>query len=133
MFSVPRCIARVNSPKNLRIFRRLGIESISATALIARMIQEEAVLGSMSVAVALTSDQVGLVDITVPPFRHNDSQKGVRALAIEFDDGIRLIAVSHADEVQVANSSTRVYPGDQVIVASDTVLAPRAREIIRNL
>lgn len=133
VFSVPRCIARVNSPKNLRIFRRLGIESISATALIARMIQEEAVLGSMSVAVALTSDQVGLVDITVPPMRHHDNGSGLRALDIEFDDGIRLIAVQHADEAEVVNSRTRVFPGDQLIVASDTNLAPRAREIVRNL
>ena len=42
VFDVPRCIARVNSPKNLRIFRRLGIESVSSTVMIANMIQEEA-------------------------------------------------------------------------------------------
>lgn len=66
VFDVQRCIARVNNPKNLRIFRRLGIESISSTALIARMIQEEAMLGSMSVAVAMTNDDLALIDITVP-------------------------------------------------------------------
>ena len=38
VFDVPRSIARVNSPKNLRIFRRLGIESISSTALIAHTV-----------------------------------------------------------------------------------------------
>lgn len=133
VFDVPRCIALVNSPKNLRIFRRLGIESISSTVMIANLIQEEAMLGSMSVAVSLTSDQVGLLDIKVPTMRYHDNYKGVRALDIEFDDGIRLIAVSHADEVEVVNSETRIFPGDQVIVAADTDLLARAREIVRSL
>lgn len=66
VFGISRALARVNDPKNLRIFRRLGIESISSTALIARMIQEEAALGSMSVAFTLTNDQVGLIEIKVP-------------------------------------------------------------------
>lgn len=133
VFEVPRCIARVNSPKNLRIFRRLGIESVSSTSLIAHMIQEEAMMGSMSVAVALTNDQVGLVDITVPPMRHHDNHHGLRALDIDFDDGIRLVAVSHADEVEVVGDQTLVFPGDQVIVAADTDLMGRAREIVRSL
>ena len=133
VFGISRALARVNDPKNLRIFRRLGIESISSTALIARMIQEEAMLGSMSVAVTLTNDQVGLIDITVPPMKNHSAEEGVRALDIEFNDGIRMVAVSHNDDIQVVRSSTRIYPGDQVIVAADTDLIDEARRVIRSL
>ncbi len=133
VFNVPRCIARVNSPKNLRIFRRLGIESISSTALIARMIQEEAMMGSMSVAVAMTNDQVGLIDVVVPRMRNHDNTEGLRALDIEFDDGIRLVAVSRNDDIEVVGSETRIFPGNQLIVAADTDMLGRAREIIRSL
>jgi trk system potassium uptake protein len=133
VYEVPRCIARVNSPRNLRIFRRMGIESVSSTALIAHMIQEEAMLGSMGVAVSLTNDQVGLMEIKVPTMRYHDNYKGVRALDVEFDDGIRLVAVSHGDEVEVVATETRIMPGDQVIVAADTDLMQRAREIVRSL
>ena len=42
VFHVPRCIARVNNPKNLRIFREVGIECVSSTTLIANLIEEEA-------------------------------------------------------------------------------------------
>ena len=52
---------------------------------------------------------------------------------IEFDEGIRIIAVSHQDDVEVVNSETRIFPGDQVIVAADTDLLARAREIVRSL
>ncbi len=133
VYEVPRCIARVNSPRNLRIFRRMGIESVSSTALIAHMIQEEAMLGSMGVAVSLTNDQVGLMEIKVPTMRHHDNYKGARALDVDFDDGIRLVAVSHGDEVEVVAFETRIWPGDQVIVAADTSLMQRAREIVRSL
>ena len=49
VFRVPRCIARVNNPKNERIFRKVGIECVSSTTLIANLIEEEALLGSVSV------------------------------------------------------------------------------------
>lgn len=133
VFDVQRCIARVNNPKNLRIFRRLGIESISSTALIARMIQEEAMLGSMSVAVAMTNDDLALIDITVPGMQYHDNETGVRTLDIEFDEGIRMVAVNHGDEIEVVGNNTIIHPGDEVIVAADTDKLTRAREIIRAL
>lgn len=133
VFDVQRCIARVNNPKNLRIFRRLGIESISSTALIARMIQEEAMLGSMSVAVAMTNDDLALIDITVPGMQYHDNETGVRALDIEFDEGIRMVAVNHGDEIEVVGNNTIIHPGDEVIVAADTDKLTRAREIMRAL
>ena len=39
-FNVPRCIANVNNPKNGRIFHEVGIEPVSSTELIARMVEE---------------------------------------------------------------------------------------------
>lgn len=133
VFDVPRSIARVNSPKNLRIFRRLGIESISSTALIAHMIEEEAMMGSMSAAVTLTSDQIALTEIKVPTMRNHDNYRGMRALDLEFGEGVRLIAVSHADEVEVVGEETRIFPGDQVIVAADTDRVDTAVELVRSL
>lgn len=133
VFEVQRCIARVNNPKNLRIFRRLGIESISSTALIARMIQEEAMLGSMSVAVSMTNDDLALVDIKVPGMQYHSNENGVLALDLDFEDGIRLVAVNHGGDIEVVGSETRIYPGDEVIVAADTDKINRAREIIKDL
>lgn len=133
IYKVPRCIARVNTPKNLRIFRRLGIESISSTALIARMIEEEATLSSMSIAMSLTSDQISLVEVVVPRMRHHNNEEGIRALDLEMEEGIRLVAVSHDGEMAVAGEETRIFPGDQVILAVDTEMLSVAREMVRSL
>lgn len=97
------------------------------------MIQEEAALGSMSVAFTLTNDQVGLIEIKVPTMRNHDNEEGVAAFDLDFQDGIRLVATSHNDDIQVVRPSTRIYPGDQVIVAADTDLLDEARRVIRSL
>ena len=46
-FRVPRCIATVNSPKNERIFKEVGIEPVSSTKIIGRMIDEKVCLEGM--------------------------------------------------------------------------------------
>lgn len=136
LYRVPRCVARVNSPKNLRIFRRLGIECISSTSLIARMIQEEATMGSMTVAVALTNDDLALESVMAPrAFKKNSSVEGVSALALDehFNDGIRLVAVNHGGDIEVVGVSTRILPGDHVILAADTDKLDYARRVIKGL
>ena len=69
VFRVPRCIARVNNPKNERIFREVGIECVSSTTLIANLIEEEALLGSVSVVSSLTHGNVALAEVMVPRMR----------------------------------------------------------------
>ena len=77
VFNVPRCIARVNSPKNLRIFKEVGIECVSSTTLIANLIEEETLLGSVSVASSLTHGNVTLTEIVVPRMRHHSNEAGI--------------------------------------------------------
>ncbi|MDR0888865.1 MAG: TrkA family potassium uptake protein [Coriobacteriales bacterium] len=38
---IPRAIARVNNPKNERIFHKMGIEAVSSTTIIAHLIETE--------------------------------------------------------------------------------------------
>lgn len=89
-------------------------------------------LGSMGVAVSLSSDQIGLLDIKVPTMRYHDNYKGVRALDIEFDEGIRIIAVSHQDDVEVVNSERAFSQVTGYRCGGHDLLA-RAREIVRSL
>ena len=65
--------------------------------------------------------------------RHYDNFNGVRAVDIDFGEGIRLVAVSHADEVEVVGQETLVRAGDLLIIAADTDRIADAREIIRSL
>lgn len=135
VFNVPRCIARVNSPKNLRIFREVGIESVSSTTLIANLIEEEAMAGSMSVASSLTHSNVVMVEIPVPHMKHYSDEEGVRVWDIPMPDDTNIFAVSPRDDddIEVVGPDTYLYPGDTAIVAADNEVLDEARAAFRAL
>ncbi|MEG2261575.1 MAG: TrkA family potassium uptake protein [Raoultibacter sp.] len=133
VFNVPRCIARVNSPKNLRIFREVGIECVSSTTLIAKLIEEEAMLGSISVVSSLTHGNVALSEIKVPRMRFHSNEEGMLAREVPMVEGAMLVAISTKDDVEVVGSETKMMPGDTAIVASDSDILDSVRAVFRGL
>lgn len=132
VFRVNRCIARVNNPKNLRIFREVGVECVSSTTLIANLIEEEAMLGSVSVVTSLTHGNVSLSEIVVPQQRHHNDD-GVLVASIPLPEGAIIAAVASADDVEVVGEDTVAYPGDKVIVIADNDVLDEVRAVFRNL
>ena len=135
VFNVPRCIARVNSPKNLRIFREVGIECVSSTTLIATIIEEDAMLGGISVLSSLSHGNVALAEVTVPRMRHHDPVEGVLAHDVPVPDGCVLVAVSRGDEgdMEVIGTTPRLHPGDMVVLATDAEMKAAALQTFRQL
>lgn len=133
VFRVSRCIARVNNPKNLRIFREVGIECVSSTTLIANLIEEEAMLGSVSVVTSLTHGNVSLSEIVVPRLRHHNDDEGILVTSIPAPEGAIIAAVASADDVEVVGDDTIAYPGDKVIVIADNDVLDEVRAVFRNL
>ena len=133
VFRVPRAIARVNSPKNLRIFREVGIECVSSTTLIANLIEEEALSGSMSVISALSHGNVRLQEVSIGRFRHGSDEEGVLVSDIPLPPGSLVVAVSSRGDVEVAGEDTVLRPGDAAIVAADNDVFDEVREAFRAL
>ena len=133
VFGVPRCVARVNAPKNQRIFRALGIESVSSTEMIANLIEEEMLMGSVSVVSSLTHGDVIMVEVGVPLTADMSQSDGLLAYDVPMPDGSLIVAVSSKDDVEVVNDETRLYPGDTVIVAADRDKVSAVRTLFREL
>lgn len=133
VFHVPRCIARVNNPKNLRIFREVGIECVSSTTLIASLIEEEALSGSMSVVSALSHGNVRLQEVSIGRFRHGSDEEGVLVSDIPLPPGSLIVAVSSRGDMEVAGEDTVLRPGDAAIVAADNDVIDQVREALRAL
>lgn len=133
VFNVSRCIARVNSPKNQRIFRKVGIECVSSTALIANLIEEETLLGSMSVATSLTHGNVTLTEVVVPRMKHHSNTDGVRVVDVPMPEDSIIVAVESQDDVNVVNEDSVLMPGDKAIVVVDSESIGAVRSTIRNL
>lgn len=133
VFNVPRCIARVNSPKNLRIFREVGIECVPATTLIANLIEEETLLGSMSVISSLTHGNVTLTEIVVPRMRHHSNEEGVKASDINLPKGSLIVAISTKDNAEVISEEALLYPGDKAVVVADAEVLGKVRALFKSL
>ena len=133
VFNVPRCIARVNSPKNLRIFKEVGIECVSSTTLIANLIEEETLLGSVSVASSLTHGDVLLSEVVVPRRRHHSNEAVVLASSIPMPDNSLIAAVSTKDDVEVVSEETVLFPGDKAVVVADASVLDEVRALFKGL
>lgn len=133
VFHVPRCIARVNNPKNLRIFREVGIECVSSTTLIANLIEEEALLGSVSVVSSLTHGNVALAEVVVPRMRRFSNEDGVLIEEIPLPDNALIAAVANGSDVEVASAETLLFPGDKAIVIADEDVLDDVRQAFRSL
>ena len=133
IYGVPRCIARVNAPKNQRSFCALGIESIASTEMIANLIEEETLMGSVNVVSSLTHGDVVLTEISVPHMRNHSNDEGVLAYDVDMPDQSIIVAVSTVNDVEVVGEETRLFPGDTAIIASDRDKVAEVREVFREL
>ena len=134
VFNVNRCVARVNNPRNMRIFQELGIESVSSTTLIANLIEEETMAGSMSVMSNLTHGNVVLAEMTIPRMKHHSNDTGVLVSDIPMPAESLIVAVSSGeDDVSVASPDMVLFPGDKAIVAADTEVRDAVRACFRSL
>ena len=136
VFNVPRCIARVNNPKNRRIFREVGIESVSSTILIANMIEEEALLGSVGVVSALSRGDIVLIELGVPArMKHFDPEEGVPAYMIALPEGALLVAIDRCedDDAEIAAPDSILYPGDKAVVIAEHDVVDDVRALFAHL
>lgn len=136
LFNVPRCIARVNNPKNRRIFQEIGIESVASTMLIANMIQEEALMGSVGVVSALSRGDIVLSEITISnKLRRFDATSGIPVSQIRMPQGSVLAAVDRREdgEAEIASKKTVLRPGDKAVVLAEADVIDEVRTLFRSL
>lgn len=122
-FGVPRAVARVNNPKNEHIFNALGIEAISSTTIISRMIEEEATVGDIRTLTTLRKGHMAIVEIELPTDRCVVCDKAVASLNLPSD--CILVAIVRDEDVVTVHGDTQLQPGD-VVIAFTNIAHERA-------
>lgn len=130
-FDVPRCIASVRSPKNERIFKEVGIEPVSSTSLIARMVEEEAVIGDMRMVFSLREGDITMVETVMPARMRNAN--GVRVSSISLPRQANFIAVVRDGDFEMINPDTVLMPGETVIAAAKADAEEEFLRVIKRL
>ncbi len=112
-FKVPRTVARVNSPKNERIFLELGIDAISTTTVIAHMIEEESTIGDVITLLPLKKGKLVLVEVELPADQCKVCNKQVAKLGLPRD--CVLVSIIRGEDLIIPRGDTALEPGDTVV------------------
>ena len=133
LFRVPRCISRVNNPRNERIFNSLGIQAISSTSVIAQIIAEGATSMQARTAVTLRHGEFTILEVDVPNSAELKAEGGRRAEDVELPESAIMVAVSHGEKFESVGGQTVLFPGDTVLVFARSEDVDAARKALLEL
>jgi trk system potassium uptake protein TrkA len=128
-FGVKRTVARINSPRNEHIFHALGIEGISSTTIISRLIEEEATISDVIRLHTLKKGQISLAEIDLPNEDCLVCSKKVYELNLP--EGSVLVAIVRGDKVIVPKGDTVMERGDRVLAVTALEKEEELRRILQ--
>jgi trk system potassium uptake protein TrkA len=126
-YGVEKVIARVNDPRNQEHFDLLGImPTVSATANVLAMIEHEVPEHELVHLLQLRRENLEIVEVQIDK---DSSAAGKRVDALRMPDGSRLICVMRDGRTEIADDSTELQAGDQVLA----VLEPGKESELRRV
>ena len=115
-FKIARTIARVNNPKNIKVFESLGINTaVSSTAIIADLIEQEVDYAGIKTIMKLKEGKIILNEINIFPDSHV-IDKSLKDL--EIPKGCIFISVIRGKKVIIPNGFTVLHPDDVLLTVS---------------
>ena len=128
-FNVKKCICTVINPKNVNIFKKLGVEIvISSTHLLAQSIKNESVLQNMVKTLSLEDEKIVLTEIEVQP----DFYIVDKTLTeIKMPAGGTISCIYRDPHIIIPKGSTKVEAYDKLMIISTPEAQPKILEFIQ--
>lgn len=115
-FSVKRTISRVNNPKNIEVFQKLGVDiAVSSTSILADLIEQEVDYSGMKTLMKLKNGKIVLSEIVISELAAVCG-RSLRDISLPRD--CILISVIRDEEVIIPNGFTVLQCGDYIIAVS---------------
>lgn len=116
IFKVKKCICIVSNPKNVEIFRELGIDTvISSTQLLVSSVLAESSLENLIKAISIEDDKIVMLEVIIKD-SYQISHK--RIMDISFPKTGNISCIYRRPNVIIPNGSTLILPKDKLIVVS---------------
>ena len=126
-YRVPKVVARVNDPRNQEHFDLLGIaQTVCATANVLGLVEHEVPEHGIVHLLELRKENLEIVELQID---RDSPAAGKRVGGLRLPDGTRLISVMRAGHSELAEESTVIRPGDQVLA----VLEPGKEDELRRV
>ena len=126
-YGVETVIARVNDPRNQPYFDLLGVSpTVCATSSIMALIEHEVPEHGLVHLLELPKENVEIVEVQIPP---DAAAAGLSIDRLNLPEGSRLISVKRNGQFEIADDSTTLQPGDQVLA----ILQPGKEDELRKV
>ena len=124
-YDVDKVVARVNDPRNQAHFDLLGItQTVCATANVLGLVEHEVPEHGIVHLLELRKENLEIVELQIDK---DSPVAGKRVGGLRLPEGSRLISVMRAGRSELAEDSTVIRPGDQVLA----VLEPGKEDELR--
>jgi len=128
-FGIAKTIARINNPKNIDMFQRLGVDkAICSTKVIADLIEFETETDSIKIIQTFDLGAMVLVQIAVTA-ETAWASKLIKNMDIPKDCVI--VSIYRAGGVIYPRGDSIILPGDELLVVIDRDQIPRLRRALR--
>ena len=115
-FGVKKCICIVQNPKNIEVFKQLGLESvISSTDTLVSSVLAESSLESLTKTMSFENDKIVMSEIVV---KSNSLIAHKRIMDINCPKEGSIACVYRRPRVIIPNGSTLILPKDKIFVLS---------------
>ena len=126
-YRVPKVVARVNDPRNQEHFDLLGIaQTVCATANVLGLVEHEVPEHGIVHLLQLRKENLEIVELQIDG---DSPAAGKRVGGLRLPDGTRLISVMRSGHSELAEDTTVIRPGDQVLA----VLEPGKEDELRRV
>jgi trk system potassium uptake protein TrkA len=127
-FQVARTIARVNNPRNERLFQLLGIEAtVSAAAAVLAQIEVDLPEQAFIPLVKLRASGLEVVDLHV---QQDSAAADVALRDLQLPQAAIISLVISGDGAHVPDGDTVLRPGDEIIAIIDQRTEPAMRALV---
>jgi trk system potassium uptake protein TrkA len=126
-YKVPKVIARVNDPRNQEHFDLLGVtQTVCATSNVLGLVEHEVPEHGFVHLLELRKENLEIVELQID---RDSPVAGKRLAGISMPAGARVISVMRGGRSELAEDSTVLRPGDQVLA----VLEPGKEDELRRV
>lgn len=119
-FFIKKCLCVVSNPRNVEIFKRLGIDTvISSTYVASSIIEQMATVKEIENYIPLDNGQVGLMEIFIKE-HHFVANKAISS--IDFPKEAIIVCIIRGLNTIIPKGNTRILPEDKLVILSSPYL-----------
>lgn len=116
LFNVKRCIATVINPKNVSVFKKLGIDSVvSSTYLLGEEIRSASGIEDMINTLSIEDNKIAIIEFTM---KKGTQLCGVSLMDTNMSDIASISCIYRDGNAIIPNGQTVLLEGDKVLVVT---------------